>query len=100
MSASLSGVHGPQRHSPLFTPERVVFGLGLCLDLLSFFLYLFRPINYSTNYTHHLAGNLVKALDRRYGEVNSLAAAVGFKDALNIHIFEPESGNDERVLDE
>ena len=42
----------------------------------------------------------MQALDRRYGEINSLAAAVDFEDALNIHIFEPESGNDERELDE
>lgn len=42
----------------------------------------------------------MQALDRCDREINSLAAAVGFKDALNIHIFEPESGNDERVLDE
>ena len=42
----------------------------------------------------------MQALDRCYGEINSLAAAVGFEDVLNIRIFEPESGNDERELDE
>ena len=42
----------------------------------------------------------MQALDRCYGEINSLAAAVDFENALNIRIFEPESGNDERELDE
>ena len=42
----------------------------------------------------------MQALDSCYGEINSLAAAVDFEDALNIRIFEPESGNDERELDE
>ena len=42
----------------------------------------------------------MQALDRCYGEIISLAAAVDFEDALNIRIFEPESGNDERELDE
>ena len=42
----------------------------------------------------------MQALDRCYGEINSLAAAVDFEDAVNIRIFEPESGNDERELDE